>query len=145
MQKVIFNQNPSESGGQYMATTRAIEVTVEPEFMPGESDPEEARFIWAYHVSIANNGSETVRLRKRHWRVTDAIGTLHEVEGKGVIGEQPLLEPGDVFEYTSGTPLRTSSGIMSGSYAMETLSGEMFDVEIPAFSLDSPYQKELVN
>jgi len=141
MEKHFFSETP----GQYMAITRAIAVTVEPEFLPNESDPDDARYIWAYHVSIANNGMETVRLRRRHWLITDARGVRHEVEGQGVIGEQPLLEPGDVFEYTSGTPLRTSSGIMSGSYSMETISGEVFDVEIPAFSLDSPYRRELMN
>ncbi|MDH5188093.1 MAG: Co2+/Mg2+ efflux protein ApaG [Rhodospirillaceae bacterium] len=139
------NQIFSETAGQYVATTRAIAVTVEPEFLPNESDPDDARYIWAYHVIIANNGMETVRLRRRHWLVTDANGVRHEVDGQGVVGEQPLLEPGDVFEYTSGTPLRTSSGIMSGNYSMETTSGEVFDVEIPAFSLDSPYRRELIN
>lgn len=139
------NQIYTETGGQYMATTRAIEVTVEPEFLPGDSDPDEARYIWAYHVSIANNGIETVRLRKRHWTITDANGTRHEVDGQGVVGEQPRLEPGQVFEYTSGTPLRTSSGIMSGSYTMETDTGETFKVTIPVFSLDSPYRRELIN
>ncbi len=139
------NQTYLETGGQYAATTRAIAVTVEPEFLPAESNPDEARYIWAYHVSIANNGIETVRLRQRHWCITDANGTRHEVDGQGVVGEQPLLEPGNVFEYTSGTPLRTSSGIMSGSYTMEVTTGEIFDVEIPAFSLDSPYQRELIN
>lgn len=139
------NQLYLETGGQYVATTRAIAVTVEPEFLPAESDPDEARYIWAYHVSIANNGIETVRLRKRHWCITDANGTRHEVDGQGVVGEQPLLEPGNVFEYTSGTPLRTASGIMSGSYSMEATTGEVFEVEIPAFSLDSPYQRELIN
>ena len=134
-----------ETDGHYMATTRAIAVTVEPEFLPAESNPDEARFIWAYHVSIANNGPETVRLRRRHWCITDANGTRHEVDGQGVIGEQPLLEPGQVFEYSSGTPLRTSSGIMSGTYTMENVAGEIFDVAIPAFSLDSPYQRELIN
>jgi len=138
-------QSFSEISGQYMATTRAIAVTVEPEFLPNESDPDDARYIWAYHVCITNNGMETVRLRRRHWLITDANGVRHEVDGQGVVGEQPLLEPGDMFEYTSGTPLRTSSGIMSGSYSMETTSGEVFDVEIPAFSLDSPYRRELIN
>lgn len=141
MEKQFF----SESTGQYVATTRAIAVTVEPEFLPNESDPDDARYIWAYHVNIANNGVETVRLRRRHWLITDANGVRHEVDGQGVVGEQPLLQPGQKFEYTSGTPLRTSSGIMSGSYSMETESGEVFDVVIPAFSLDSPYRRELMN
>ena len=141
MEKQFFSETP----GQYMATTRAIAVTVEPEFLPNESDPDDARYIWAYHVCITNNGMETVRLRRRHWLITDANGVRHEVDGQGVVGEQPLLEPGDMFEYTSGTPLRTSSGIMSGSYSMETTTGEIFDVAIPAFSLDSPYRRELIN
>ena len=139
------NQIFSETAGQYVATTRAIAVTVEPEFLPNESDPDDARFIWAYHVSIANHGVETVRLRRRRWKITDANGVRHEVDGQGVVGEQPLLQPGQIFEYTSGTPLRTSSGIMSGSYFMETETGEVFEVAIPAFSLDSPYRRELMN
>ncbi len=135
----------TQAQGNYQAVTRAISVTVAPEFLAAESDPERARFVWAYHVRIENTGPETVRLRRRYWHITDGGGLVHEVEGEGVVGEQPLLQPGMAFEYTSGTPLSTSSGIMAGRYTMETPSGERFDVEIPAFSLDTPNQKQRLN
>lgn len=124
----------------YSETTRNIRVSVEPVFLPDRSDPTAGRFIWAYHVRIENAGPETVRLMTRHWRIVDATGRTHEVRGPGVVGEQPTLKPGEVFEYTSGTPLSAPSGIMAGSYGMETGGGESFDVTIPAFSLDSPHQ-----
>lgn len=124
----------------YTATTRDIRVTVRPAYLDDQSAPNDNHFVWAYHVTIENLGRETVQLRSRHWRITDARGELHEVHGPGVIGEQPVLEPGDVFDYTSGTPLATPSGIMNGTYQMENERGEAFDIEIPAFSLDSPYQ-----
>lgn len=124
----------------YSATTRQIRVTVRPIYLDDQSAPNDSHFVWAYHVTIENLGKETVQLRGRHWKITDARGERHEVRGPGVIGEQPTLEPGDTFEYTSGTPLATPSGIMAGTYQMENERGEMFDIEIPAFSLDSPYQ-----
>jgi ApaG protein len=130
---------------KYSATTREICVTVCPTYLPEQSTPEDSQFVWAYHVTIENHGSETVQLVRRHWRITNARGELLEVRGAGVIGEQPRLEPGDAFEYTSGTPLTTPSGIMSGSYQMENEDGESFDIEIPAFSLDSPYQPARLN
>jgi ApaG protein len=129
----------------YTATTRHIRVTVRPVYLDDQSTPNDYHFVWAYHVTIENMGQETVQLRSRHWRITDARGELHEVKGPGVIGEQPTLEPGDRFEYTSGTPLATPSGIMAGSYQMENERGETFDIEIPAFSLDSPYQPIRLN
>ena len=129
----------------YTATTKQIQVTVCPAFLEEQSVPENGHFVWAYHVVIENRGPETVQLLHRHWKITDATGRLHEVRGAGVIGEQPRLEPGDAYEYTSGTPLPTASGIMSGSYLMENERGESFDVEIPAFSLDSPYQPIKLN
>ena len=129
----------------YRQTTRGIEVTVEPVYLEDQSAPEEGRFVWAYHVRIANHGSETVQLRARHWRITDSLGRTQEVRGAGVVGEQPVLRPGEVFEYTSGTPLDTPSGIMVGSYRMVSESGESFEVAIPAFSLDSPYQERRIN
>src|SRR5262249_51501201 len=98
-----------------------------------------------YHVKIENMGSETVQLRSRYWRITDSKGEVHEVRGPGVVGEQPTLEPGDYFEYTSGTPLATPSGIMTGTYQMENERGEGFDIVIPPFSLDSPYQLVRLN
>jgi ApaG protein len=96
-------------------------------------------------VHIENQGGETVQLRSRHWRITDSLGRVQEVRGAGVVGEQPVLKPGETFEYTSGTPLPTPSGIMSGTYQMETPAGERFDVAIPAFSLDSPHQTARIN
>lgn len=129
----------------YSATTRQINVTVSPTYLDEQSAPEDGHFVWAYHVTIKNYGAETVQLMRRHWRITDARGELHEVRGAGVIGEQPRLEPGDAYEYTSGTPLTTPSGIMSGTYQMENERGENFDIEIPAFSLDSPYQPVRLN
>ncbi len=123
----------------YDKTTRAIHVTVRPTFLEDQSSPDENYYVWAYRVQIENQGSETVQLRDRYWRITDGFGRVQEVRGPGVIGEQPVLKPGERFEYTSGTPLATPSGIMLGTYRMETETGESFEVEIPAFSLDSPH------
>jgi len=123
----------------YERTTRGITVQVEPTFLEDHSAPDDGRFVWAYHVRIENKGGETVQLRTRYWRIMDARGEVHEVRGEGVVGEQPVLGPGGAFEYTSGTPLATPSGFMAGTYSMENTEGEFFDVEIPAFSLDSPY------
>lgn len=124
----------------YAQTTAAIKVIVEPFYLEEQSEPEANHFVWAYHVRIENNGKKTVRLMTRHWRITDSLGNTQEVQGDGVVGEQPVLTPGESFEYTSGTPLGTPSGIMVGTYQMETESGDRFDVDIPAFSLDSPHQ-----
>ena len=129
----------------YARTTRSICVTVEPEYLEDQSDPLEDRYIWAYTVSIENQGSETVQLLRRTWQITDANGNTQVVEGEGVIGEQPVLDPSDMFQYTSGTPLSTESGIMVGSYHMVTSAGENFDIEIPAFSLDNPYDRPLLH
>ncbi len=123
----------------YDRTTRSILVTAKPIYLENESEPDDGRFFWAYTISIENRGQETVQLLTRHWQITDALGNKQEVRGDGVIGEQPVLEPGESFEYTSGTPLPTESGIMVGSYNMQNESGERFDIAIPAFSLDSPY------
>jgi len=125
----------------YSHVTRHVRVTVEPIFLEDQSSPEEGHFFWAYRVRIANEGPETVQLTHRHWRITDAFGRLQEVHGEGVVGEQPVLQPGGTFEYTSGCPLTTPSGIMAGSYLMVTPGGERFPVEIPAFSLDSPHDR----
>jgi ApaG protein len=124
----------------YSETTRSIKVTVRPVYLEEQSSPADGQYVWAYQVRIENQGSETVQLRKRHWRITDGMGRMQEVRGPGVVGEQPIISPGESFEYTSGTPLQTPSGIMVGSYEMETRQGESFEVAIPAFSLDSPHQ-----
>lgn len=130
----------SEDQAAYVQTTRGITVSVEPEYLDDQSEPESNHFVWAYHVRIENNGTETVRLLTRHWRITDGLGSVREVNGDGVVGEQPILRPGGAFEYTSGTPLATPSGIMVGTYGMESEQGGHIEVEIPAFSLDSPHQ-----
>jgi ApaG protein len=131
---------PVEHKHPYASTTRHIRVTVLPTYLDDKSAPDDQHFVWAYEVTIENMGSETVQLISRYWKITDARGEIHEVRGAGVIGEQPTLEPGDNFHYTSGTPLATPSGIMQGTYQMQNERGERFDVVIPAFSLDSPYQ-----
>ncbi len=128
----------NDSDAAYALTTRAITIMVEPFYLEDQSEPDDNRYIWAYHVRIENNGAETVQLLTRHWRIIDYLGNTQEVRGDGVVGEQPVLKPGESFEYTSGTPLATSSGIMAGSYQMETDGGDRFDAEVPAFSLDSP-------
>lgn len=125
----------------YERTTRGIRVSVRPNYLDGESDPDDGRFVWAYTVRIDNQSGETVRLKKRYWRITDAAGVTEEVKGVGVVGETPTIKPGEGFEYTSGTPLGTPSGLMVGRYTMETTGGERFEVDIPAFSLDSPHER----
>lgn len=129
----------------YSRTTNDITVSVEPSFLEDQSEPDKNRFVWSYHVRIENHRDVPVRLRSRYWRITDALGQVQEVEGPGVVGMEPTLNPGDRFEYTSGTPLKTPSGIMTGRYHMESDSGEPFAVEIPAFSLDSPHENASIN
>lgn len=129
----------------YSETTRSLTVTVQPIYLEDQSSPTDNHFVWAYRVRIENGGEETVQLLRRHWKITDAIGRIQEVKGSGVVGEQPVLHPGDSYEYTSGTPLSTPSGIMEGTYQMETLAGERFDIAVPAFSLDSPHQTMRLN
>ena len=125
----------------YSLTTRGVTVSVRSFYLEDQSKPEEGRYVWAYRVRIENGGRETVQLLRRTWEITDARGYTKRVDGPGVVGEQPLLEPGSSFEYTSGTPLDTPSGFMVGAYHMLAPdSGENFDVAIPAFSLDSPHQ-----
>ncbi|MGM0559581.1 MAG: Co2+/Mg2+ efflux protein ApaG [Pseudomonadota bacterium] len=129
----------------YSQTTGTITVSVTPYFIEEQSAPDENHYVWAYHVTISNEGTETVQLLNRYWQITDANGHVEEVRGPGVVGEQPVLEPGASYEYTSGAPLATPSGIMVGSYEMVTQEGEQFEVAIPAFSLDSPYEQMQVN
>lgn len=129
----------------YSETTRSIKITVKPVYLEDQSSPTENHFVWAYHIRIENHGGDTVQLRNRYWRITDSLGRVQEVRGAGVVGEQPVLKPGESYEYTSGTPLPTPSGIMVGAYQMEGPHGERFDVAVPAFSLDSPHQKVQLN
>jgi ApaG protein len=129
----------------YVASTRGIAVSVAPTYLETRSSPDNSQYVWAYRVVIENQGLETVQLLSRHWMITNARGELTEVKGPGVVGEQPVLKPGERFEYTSGAPLNTPSGMMGGAYQMETESGEHFDIEIPTFSLDLPNQGALLN
>ncbi len=125
----------------YSKTTRGIRVSVRPFYLEDQSEPETHHYVWAYRVKIENRSSEIVQLLRRTWQITDAHGRVQHLHGAGVVGEQPVLEPGEAFEYTSGTPLETPSGFMTGAYHMViAASGERFDVAIPAFSLDSPHQ-----
>ena len=129
----------------YTAITRGIAVSVEPAYLEARSSPVSSQHFWAYRVLIKNQGRETVQLLNRHWMITNARGELTEVKGPGVVGEQPVLKPGESFEYTSGVPLDTPSGMMGGAYQMESESSERFDIEIPTFSLDRPNQGVLLN
>jgi len=135
----------STEAALYRAVTRDIEVRVTPRFLDERSSPDKGQYFWSYTIEIVNGGSETVQLKSRHWRITDAIGRTQEVRGAGVVGEQPILKPGQSFEYTSGVPLTTASGIMAGTYGMVSAKGERFDIEILAFSLDSPSARRTVN
>lgn len=129
----------------YEAVTRSIRVRVTPQYMDDQSAPEDSYFFWAYTVEIANEGEETVQLKSRVWRITDANGHTEEVRGPGVVGQTPTIQPGGKFSYTSGCPLKTPSGLMVGSYQMSDGSGGVFAVEIPAFSLDSPFALRRMN
>jgi ApaG protein len=129
----------------YESQTRGIRIRVEPQYLDDQSEPDDGRFYWAYTIDIINEGTETVQLRSRHWRITDATGRTEEVRGPGVVGQTPTLRPGTSFQYTSGCPLATPSGIMVGSYQMTTEAGEEFNVAIPAFSLDRPGETRRLN
>lgn len=122
-----------------------ISISVKSIYLEEHSEPNEDSFLWAYQVKIENKSKKTVKLLKRHWKIIDANGNLKEVKGDGVVGEQPVLEPGETFEYTSGTPLQTNSGLMHGSYYMKSSDGLNFEVKIPAFSLDIPNSKKNLN
>ena len=129
----------------FSKTTNNINVSVKSYYLEDQSEPDEQLYVWAYQVTINNRGQQTVQLKKRYWKITDSNGVNKEVRGAGVIGEQPILRPGEKFEYTSGTPLSTPSGFMEGYYEMETKDGNKFDASIPLFSLDSPYISNQIN
>ena len=129
----------------YTATTRNITVRVQPQFLAEQSDPVSDQYVWLYTINIENGGMEAVQLLNRHWIITNAVGHVEEVQGPGVIGEQPVLQPGDSFQYTSCCPLRTPSGMMVGTFEMVGPGDERFDIDIPAFSLDSPHQARQLN
>ena len=129
----------------FTKTTRDIKVTASPHFLREHSAPDENHYVWAYTIHVENYGNTPVQLVNRHWKITDVQGFTQEVHGAGVVGEQPILKPGDAFQYTSGTALNAPSGLMFGEYEMLTPDGERFEVEVPAFSLDSPYQTGRLN
>ena len=136
---------PSSSTPVYEAVTRDITVRVMPEYLPEQSSRERGRWVWAYTVEIENRGKETVQLMSRRWIITDALNHVEQVEGPGVVGEQPELKPGEAYRYTSGCPLTTSSGAMRGSYRMVTATGADLDVAIPEFSLHLPGAGKVMN
>ena len=129
----------------YTKTTKSINITVNPSYLDEHSEPEDQHYVWAYQITINNLGKETVQLKNRYWKIIDSNGTKQEIKGKGVVGEQPVINPGEKYEYTSGTPLSTPSGFMEGHYEMETINGKTFDATIPLFSLDSPYVSNRLN
>jgi ApaG protein len=130
----------------FEAVTRDITVRVQVFYLAEQSEPESGEYKWAYQVTIINGGDGTVQLLRRSWHITDGNGRVQHVHGEGVVGQQPVLGPGEQYEYTSGTPLGTPSGFMAGQYHMQAMpSGAAFDVEIPTFSLDSPFQNTSLN
>jgi ApaG protein len=129
----------------YRAVTHDISVSVEPVYLDGHSEPDAGRFVWAYHIVIENSSSRTVQLQSRYWRIVDENGRIEEVRGPGVVGEQPILNPGDSYSYSSGCPLPTPSGTMVGRYQMRDDKGQDFEIDIPAFSLDVPGGKRVLN
>ncbi len=122
----------------YRKSTHDILVSVLPVYIDERSDPDSDQYFWAYRVQIENHGKQTVQLINRYWHITDADGDIEEVSGAGVVGEQPSLSPGANFDYTSGCPLKTPSGIMVGHYEFRCEDGSIIIVDIPAFSLDLP-------
>ena len=126
----------------YSKKTKKINITVNPYFLDDQSEPEDQHFVWAYQVTIDNQSDEKVQLKNRYWKIIDSNGSEQEVRGEGVVGEQPILNPGEKFEYTSGTPLKTNNGIMQGFYLMSQDNGTQIKIDIPTFSLDSPYNKK---
>ncbi|HAC01108.1 Co2+/Mg2+ efflux protein ApaG [Brevundimonas naejangsanensis] len=133
------------SAPAYTAETEGVVVRVRPSYLAGQSDPAEGRWVWAYQVEIVNLSGGPVQLVARRWTITDALGRVEEVRGPGVVGEQPMIEPGDSYAYASGCPLTTPSGSMVGAYFMQDAEGRMFEAAIPAFSLDVPDARRVLN
>lgn len=121
------------------ATTAGVLIQVRSQCLEEQSQPALRRFVFAYEITITNNGSEVVQLQSRHWIITDALGEVEEVKGPGVVGEQPILSPGESFRYTSGAVLPTARGTMRGTYQMHRADGARFDAEIAEFLLERPY------
>ena len=141
-------RNPGRRTGdrmRYMRETRSIRVAVKPAYLDDQSDPEDGRYVWSYTVTIENKGAEAVQLMSRVWNITDGAGCTQEVRGDGVVGAQPVIAPGESFQYTSGCPLETASGYMVGRYQMVSASGVAFEAEIPAFLLESPYERRQIH
>ena len=129
----------------YSKTTNGVTVTVTPYFLEDQSSPQESHFVWAYQVIIKNSGNSSIKLNHRNWLIIDANGKVMNIQGEGVVGEFPTIEPGESFEYTSGTPLKTNNGMMQGFYLMSQNNGDQIKIDIPAFSLDSPYNKKKIH
>jgi ApaG protein len=125
--------------------TGDIVVRVEPEYLAEQSSPSDGRFIWAYTVEIDNQSADDLRVTGRYWHIADSRGQVQEVRGQGVVGEKPVVKAGEQFRYTSGAPLSAPSGMMSGTYRVEPESGDAYDVEIPVFVLDSPFEGTMFN
>ena len=141
-----MSREQSISGdGRYMALTRDIRVLVDPTYLEDRSDPDAGQYVWAYTIEIRNEGHQTVQLKERFWEITDGNGKVEIVQGSGVVGEQPVLAPGDAYEYTSGCPLSTDSGFMVGHYTMQRDDQATFNIDIPAFALDLPTARRVVN
>ena len=130
---------------RYESETRRIKVAVNPAYLDDQSDPEDDRYVWSYTVTIENKSEEAVQLLSRYWNITDGAGRVQEVRGEGVVGAQPVIGPGEKFQYTSGCPLETASGYMTGRYRMISASGESFEAEIPGFLLESPYERRQIH
>jgi ApaG protein len=129
----------------YEQETSGVMVRVAPQFAPEQSAPDERRYVWAYTIEIENRGDKPVQLLSRYWRITDDNGLTQEVRGDGLIGQQPVIEPGASFRYTSAAPLAAPSGMMHGAYSMVDAEGERFDIAVPVFALDSPYNDKRAN
>ncbi|MBS0959258.1 MULTISPECIES: Co2+/Mg2+ efflux protein ApaG [Acetobacter] len=130
----------------YKSETEGVQVMVQVFWLPEQSEPDEDLYCWAYRIRIENTGKASVRLTERTWYITDSSGHTECIHGEGVVGEQPVLKPKADFDYTSGVSLKTAGGFMSGTYLMRDVdTGRCFDIEIPAFSLDSPFQTQQVH
>lgn len=129
----------------YQEITRDICVSVEAKYLADRSEPAKRQYFWAYTIEIENRGSAAVQLKRRHWIITDGRGQRHEVKGAGVVGEEPIIEPGESYRYTSGCPLDTPDGFMVGTYDMIGEDGQAFTVRVPAFSLDIPANGRVLN
>lgn len=129
----------------YKQISNSIEISVTPEYLDGQSIPEEYYYVWAYHITIQNLGLRPVTLKSRYWEIVDSNGKKQVVEGEGVIGKQPTIKPGERFSYSSGTPLNSTSGIMKGNYKMLSDDGQEFLAKIPSFSLDLPLRNKKLN